>query len=265
MKRASQVLEHLGRPDHNGPYERREHVMAASQDSRVERTCEACEKRFHLRPEHVRAGMGRFCSRACAGKAHRIPAIARLCEGCSKPIEVPPSIAKQGKGRFCSAPCRYRHFKATPAERFRRYLGEPTETGCILWTGATARGYGVFQLGVGQGTVGAHRFAYEQANGPIPEGMHVLHRCDTPPCCCPSHLFLGTQAENMADMDAKDRRVPAKGERACKAKLTNELVQEIRRRFEQGHLSQRQLGREYGVTHSTISLVVRRIGWKHIE
>jgi hypothetical protein len=54
--------------------------------------------------------------------------------------------------------------------------------------------------------VRAHRFAWIEANGPVPAGLHVLHTCDNPLCVRPSHLWLGTQAENLADMTAKGRR-----------------------------------------------------------
>lgn len=77
--------------------------------------------------------------------------------------------------------------------------------GCVLWTGANdgRRGYGKFALnGV---SVRAHRLAWEWANGPIPDGLHVCHSCDNPSCVNVEHLWLGTHAQNMDDMKAKGR------------------------------------------------------------
>lgn len=87
-------------------------------------------------------------------------------------------------------------------------MPEPN-TGCHLWMGCACRlGYG--RLGdVPKGTPTlAHRKAYEQFVGPIPEGMKVCHRCDCPSCCNPDHLFLGTQKDNLRDMFAKGRGRP---------------------------------------------------------
>lgn len=76
---------------------------------------------------------------------------------------------------------------------------------CWLWTGATSVGYGMFKhTGVGA-TMSTHRLAYESLVGPIPAGQSVLHRCDTPACVNPSHLFLGSQADNMRDCAEKGR------------------------------------------------------------
>lgn len=84
----------------------------------------------------------------------------------------------------------------------------PADTGCILWAGTTVRyGYGaIYTRASGERrTVTAHRAAYMLANGPIPPGMHVCHKCDVPACVNPDHLFLGTAGDNLRDMVAKGR------------------------------------------------------------
>jgi hypothetical protein len=117
------------------------------------------------------------------------------------------------------------------ASKVRR--GGPDE--CWTWRGArTEDGYGRLFLS-GGGTTGlpqkmarAHRVAWELANGEIPAGLSVLHRCDNPPCCNVGHLFLGLQADNVKDMYQKrrNRNVGPLGEAAPAAKLTADKVRQ---------------------------------------
>jgi hypothetical protein len=89
--------------------------------------------------------------------------------------------------------------------------------------------------------------------------MHVLHRCDNPPCINPDHLFLGTHRDNMKDRDKKKRAV--KGERHASAKLTAQQVRAIR-------LDQREqevIAAEYGISQTSVSAVKRRRLWRHVR
>jgi HNH endonuclease len=142
---------------------------------------------------------------------------------------------------------------------------------CWLWTGAKVRGrYG--QLMVENKLVYAHRFAYELAYGPIPQGIGyhgicVCHRCDNPSCVRPDHLFLGTHQENISDRDAKGRQWQGekrssanRGARNPQAKLSTDKIIEIRK--DQRPL--RDVAEHYQVSISTVSMVRTRRRWAHI-
>ena len=92
----------------------------------------------------------------------------------------------------------------TQAERERVFWSRVDKTAdCWVWQGPCFKGYGY--LGNNSKVFLAHRFAYESMNGPIPQGMFVLHRCDNRPCVNPSHLWLGTAKDNIRDCIAKGR------------------------------------------------------------
>lgn len=139
------------------------------------------------------------------------------------------------------------------AVRFqRRTVAGPN--GCLLWTGA-AHPFGYGELTVAGKRTGAHRVAYEMEHGPIPAGMSVLHRCDTPACVNPVHLFLGTQADNMADKVAKGRA--ASRSRNGAARLTDEQYAEIERRVAGGE-QQATLAREFGISPQAVCQYLKR-------
>lgn len=158
------------------------------------------------------------------------------------------------------------------AERFWEKVTKSDDlNGCWLWTGYRNRtGYGTIGPG-GQhrSDVLATNVSWELHNGPIPDGLNVLHNCpggDNPACVNPAHLWLGTHADNMADMVAKGRAshvVRVRGSSHPRALLTEEQVREIRRRYK-GHNNppQRVLAAEFGVDQTTISSVLHG-RWKH--
>lgn len=138
---------------------------------------------------------------------------------------------------------------------------------CWLWTGATtnSNGYLYGVLRRHRRWQRAHRYAYELAVGPIPEGMLVCHACDVPLCVRPDHLFLGTHRDNTQDMLRKRRhgRERVHGSAHHKAKLTESDVQEIRRKRADG-AALGPLASEYGVSKGLIWQIVSRRIWTHV-
>jgi hypothetical protein len=126
--------------------------------------------------------------------------------------------------------------------RLRRKC-ETRADGCVVWLGHRTRyGYGLIkQDGKYRHT---HRVSWELANGEVPDGLHVLHRCDVRACVNPDHLFVGTHVENMRDMVAKRRQMH--GDRSPRATLTNEQAAAIYSRLKNG-ASTKELAAEYGV------------------
>ena len=92
-------------------------------------------------------------------------------------------------------------------ERFLLHV-DKTDS-CWLWIGAKSMGYGAFSIRAGVPKA-AHRISWELFNGPIPEGMCVLHKCDVRACVNPDHLFLGTRDTNFMDAVSKGR-IPPEG------------------------------------------------------
>lgn len=142
----------------------------------------------------------------------------------------------------------------------------PTLGKCWDWTGSLVGLQGYGGLAVNGVQAKAHRFSWELHFGVIPDGLHVLHRCDRPRCVNPSHLFLGTHQDNMDDKMSKGRHVVLKGSRNPIAKLSEEQVLEIKRRY-RGRCRRNgaiPLAKEFGVSCHAIDAIVSGRNWKHV-
>src|SRR5262245_20794851 len=136
---------------------------------------------------------------------------------------------------------------------------------CIEWDSyRTKAGYAVITNGgPGKGNRGSrgkrmyvHRLTWIEHVGPIPQGMHVLHKCDNPSCVNIEHLFLGTHRDNMIDMTVKRRN--------SKLRLLPEQVRDIRKRLAAGE-GFASIGRRYNVTRQLVFRINQRLAWAHFE
>lgn len=147
-------------------------------------------------------------------------------------------------------------------ERLWRRVDVRGPDDCWDWQGARSK-FGHGRIGIGPASLGhafTHRVAYEQTCGPIPPGMFVCHHCDNPPCCNPALLFLGTPADNSADMAAKGR---------CKAGGNHPMAVLCEADVLQiwsliGALPERYIADRFGVTQTLISLIRRRKLWARL-
>lgn len=210
-------------------------------------TCPICGSPFTVFAYQIRIGRGKYCSMACRVVARTASRDPLLCLHCGTPFDAFPFEIAAGR-RYCSAHCYYAaattsralcvHCRVTPIKPGAKHYcsracldaaSKPNvdtfwthvekSANCWTWTSATNdRGYGRFDNRY------AHRISWEQAAGPIPDGLNVLHTCDNPPCIRNDdegwyegtlgvmrprrgHLWLGTHADNMADMGRKGRSV----------------------------------------------------------
>lgn len=154
------------------------------------------------------------------------------------------------------------NFSESDKERFWSYVEKlGNESGCWLWIGGmTDAGYGAFWF---KGTTqAAHRVAYLLVNGDIDHSLDGCHRCDTPCCVNPEHIFLGTEADNYRDSKSKGRNV--RGEKHGMSKLTEEDVRSIRFLRDSG-IRNSKIAKIFNVTQALIGYIVKRKIWAHIK
>lgn len=169
----------------------------------------------------------------------------------------------------------YQQINKSSDDRFSEKVNKNGEfcerlgSNCWEWMGAKdKKGYGRFNAEVnGRNLSLAHHFSWILVNGDIPIGFQILYHCDNPSCVNPSHLFLGTNSDNVIDKMAKGRWGGgiSKGEQNGWSKLTEEEVIGIREEFAQGNISKSELGRKFKVSKVQISNIVNNKQWKYLS
>lgn len=164
-----------------------------------------------------------------------------------------------------------KHYTVTQGviSRFEAGFVRAGDDECWLWKKSqNGHGYGYFHISGSSHKNTAVRTSSNRAawiiyKGAIPNGLHVLHKCDVRLCVNPRHLFLGTNLDNILDMLKKGRN--NYGERNYNARLTAQQVAEIRREYTGKRGQQVALGKKYGVYYGTIKEIVRGRNWKHLS
>lgn len=148
-------------------------------------------------------------------------------------------------------------------KRFEEKYIPVTESGCWLWIAASkgekSGGHGTFVLR-GKERMGAHRASWILHNGPIPEGMQVLHKCDIGSCVNPRHLFLGTQQDNIEDMVRKGRQRGTVGSRHHNTNLNERDVRFMRALHAKG-VHKKWLGQIFGLKRSMVWNITAGKNW----
>lgn len=149
---------------------------------------------------------------------------------------------------------------------YKKYLEDNSEkipiVGCWLWKKSqTSFGHGMATRKDTGCTGLAHRESYKEFVGTIPDNMQVNHICNNPTCINPSHLYLGTQKQNMLDVSANNRWPDRKGENCYTSKLTKEDVEYIRN-YPVSYVSKTSLAKQFNISKTTITDIIKGRSWK---
>ena len=187
--------------------------------------------------------------------------LRRVCIRCGATFTVDKPSRSQ---KYCSHACYIANqYGDTVDERFWSKVDRRGPDDCWEWqAGRHTLGYGAFRINGQQKR--AHRFAWEITHGPIPDGLLVCHECDNPPCCNPSHLFLGTVSDNTQDAANKGRLYDASGSRNGHAKLSEENVRDIRRMLAIDGRSTHDVAVLFNVSTATVRGIMRGKRWAHL-
>ncbi len=189
------------------------------------------------------------------------PTVTINCERCGKPIT---DFLSQLKGRrYCDNACRKLPFQ----DRFWSKVDKSNgDFGCWNWTAALSKdGYGIFPCPE-LGECRAHRVAWVLTNGPVPEGLSVLHEpvnCNNRACCNPKHTYIGTQFQNVHDMIKIGTKAIVEGEDHGSSLLTDDAVKEIRLKY--NRVDVESLAAQFKVYISTIRKVAKGYTWKSVK
>lgn len=238
----------------------------------IPRVCQNCLIEFMARKDSIKAGYARFCSKECSHESRRLIKIKRICKTCSNEFEVMPRVVKIGTGNYCSWSCRSKICstlkRLSPEEIFWRNIIPPKhKNDCWLFKCINSSGYGTFQyidnISEKRISIKAHRFSWELHNNKkIPKGFSACHHCDNPPCCNPSHIFIGTQSDNAFDMIKKGRAKTERGSQRYNAVLNEELVLKIKIMISE-NIRLYRIAKELNIPTYLIQNI-KNGSWKHV-